>query len=154
MSIASNGFAEVGDRMALICDDGSFAEGIQSTLSELGFKCHSAETLDRSIEQMKHTAYDVIAVSEDLAGSTLRSNPLIRYIASLPMDQRRKSYVFLIGESLRTLDAMQAYSQSVHLVVNPNDMPNLRAILKKGLSEFERFYKTYREVLAETGELA
>ncbi len=49
---------------------------------------------------------------------------------------------------------MQAYAQSVHLVVNPTDISNLGAILKKGLADFELFYRVYRDVLAETGEIA
>ena len=52
------------------------------------------------------------------------------------------------------LDAMQAYAQSVHLVVNPTDISNLGAILKKGLADFELFYRVYRDILAETGEIA
>ena len=47
---------------------------------------------------------------------------------------------------------MQAFSQSVNMVVDPVDLPNLAAILKKGLSEFELFYRTYKGVLTTIGE--
>jgi hypothetical protein len=40
---------------------------------------------------------------------------------------------------------MQAFAQSVHLVINPADLPNLTAILKKGLAEIEILYRAYRE---------
>ena len=68
------------------------------------------------------------------------------------MAQRRYTYFVLVGDSFRTLDAMQAYAQSVHLVVNPNDLSNLGAILKKGFTEFENFYKVYKKVLVGLGE--
>ena len=84
----------------------------------------------------------------------MKTNGVIQYLAPLPMAQRRNSYVVAVGDSFRTLDAMQAYANSIHLVVNPTDVPNLGAILKKGLADFELFYRVYRSVLAETGEIA
>lgn len=68
------------------------------------------------------------------------------------MALRRNSFVCLVGPSLKTLDAMQAFAHSVHLVMNPVDMPNLTAILKKGLAEFEGLYRAYKDTLAAAGE--
>jgi hypothetical protein len=68
------------------------------------------------------------------------------------MAQRRYWFVCLVGPSLKTLDAMQAFGQSVHLVLNPADLPNLTAILKKGLAEHELLYRAYKDTLAAMGE--
>ena len=83
-----------------------------------------------------------------VGGGSLMTNAVMGYLAPLPMSQRRYSFVALIGPSFKTLDAMQAFGQSVHLVVNPGDLVNLTAILKKGLAEFESLYKVYKETLA------
>ena len=103
---------------------------------------------------MKYTPYDLIIISDNFGGTTLATNPVLNYLAPLPMAQRRNNFVVLIGDSFRTLDAMQAYTQSVHLVVNPTDLTNMGPILKKSLADFEVFYRVYRSVLVETGELA
>lgn len=145
---------EVGEKAALICEDGPTLDTLKTTLEELGFKCHTAETPERAIERSKYAQYDLITIAENFAGTSLSTNPVLRYIAPLPMSQRRNWFVVLIGDSFRTLDAMQAYAESVHLVVNTSDLSNLGPILKKGLAEFEVFYRTYRNVLAETGEIA
>ena len=47
---------------------------------------------------------------------------------------------------------MQAFAHSVHLVLNPADLPNFTAILKKGLAEFEVLYRAYRGTVAGLGE--
>jgi hypothetical protein len=47
---------------------------------------------------------------------------------------------------------MQAFAQSVNVVVNPSDLPNLTAILKKGLAEFEMAYRVYRIAVDSQGE--
>ena len=152
MSTEGSEFFEVGDKTALICDDSAAADTLKTILGKLDLKCHTAETSERAIERMKYTTYDLIVISETFAGSILATNGVLNYLAPLPMAQRRYTYFVLVGDSFRTLDAMQAYAQSVNLVVNPNDLSNLGAILKKGLTEFENFYKVYKKVLVGLGE--
>jgi hypothetical protein len=145
-------FFELGDKTALICADLSTNEVVKPTLRELGFKFHIAETPELAIERMRYTNYDCIIVHENFAGSSIRSNPVLSYLAPLPMAQRRYSFVCLAGPSLKTLDALQAFTQSVHLTLHPMDLPNLGPILKKSLAEFEQLYSSYKESLAALGD--
>ena len=145
-------FFELGDKTSLICADPSTTESAKETLRELGFKFHTAETPELAVERMRYTNYDCIVVHENFAGSSLRSNAVLNYLGPLPMALRRYSFVCLIGPSFKTLDAMQAFAQSVHLVMNPSDLPNLGPILKKGLAEFEQLYRAYKDTFAAMGE--
>ena len=145
-------FFELGDKTSLICGDSSTTEAARATLRELGYKFHIAETPELAIERVRYTNYDCIIVLENFAGGSLRSNAVLNYLTPLPMAQRRFSFVCLVGPSFETLDAMQAFAQSVHLVLNPADLPNLTAILKKGLAEFELLYRAYKDTLAALGE--
>ena len=145
-------FFELGDKTSLICADPVTTEAVKGTLRELGFKYHTAETPELAIERMRYTNYDCIIIHENFAGSSLRTNAVLTFLAALPMAQRRYWFVCLVGPSFKTLDAMQAFAQSVHLVLNPADLPNLTAILKKGLAEFELLYRAYKESLAAMGE--
>ena len=144
-------FFEMGDKTSLICADANTTEVVKTTLRELGFKFHTAETPEIAIERTRYTNYDCIVIQETFAGSSLRTNAVLNHLASLPMPQRRHSFVCLIGSSFKTLDAIQAFSQSVHLVLNPLDLPNLGPILKKGFAEYESLYRAYNDVAA-TGE--
>src|SRR5881392_1216159 len=137
-------FFELGDKTALICADPTTTEASKATLRELGFKFHTAETPELALERMRYTSYDCIILHENFAGSSLRSNAVLNYLGPLPMAQRRYSFVCLVGPSVKTLDAMQAFAQSVHLTLNPADLPNLGPILKKGLAEFELLYRAYK----------
>ncbi|HEY2382907.1 MAG TPA: hypothetical protein VGK48_17160 [Terriglobia bacterium] len=145
-------FFELGDKTSLICADPNTTEVVKATLRELGFKFHTAETLELAVERMRYTNYDCIVVQENFAGTSLRSNAVLNYLAPLPMVHRRHSFVCLVGPSFKTLDAMQAFGQSVHLVLNPADLPNMGPILKKGLAEFELLYRAYKDTLAARGE--
>jgi len=151
-SLEKMDFFELGDKTSLICADPNTTEVAKTTLRDLGYKYHTAETHELAIERIRYTNYDCIVVHENFAGSSLRSNAVLNYLGPLPMAQRRYSFVCLIGSSFKTLDAMQAFAQSVHLVLNPSDLPNLGPILKKGLAEFELLYRSYKDRVAEIGE--
>jgi len=145
-------FFELGDKTSLICADPNTTEVVKATLRDLGFKFHTAETPELAIERMRYTTYDCIVLHENFAGSSLRSNAVLNYLTPLPMAHRRFSFVCLIGPSFVTLDAMQAFGQSVHLVLNPADLPNMGPIMKKGLNEFESLYRAFRDTMATMGE--
>jgi hypothetical protein len=145
-------FFELGDKTSLICADPYTTDVAKATLKELGFKFHIAETPETAIERIRYTIYDCIVLHENFAGSSLRANPVLNYLVPLPMAHRRHSFVCLVGSSFKTLDALQAFTESVHLVLNSSDLPNFGPILKKGLAEFESLYRTYKETLAATGE--
>jgi CheY-like chemotaxis protein len=141
-------FFELGDKTSLICADPTTTELAREVLRELEYKSHVAETAEMAIERLRYTPYDVVVIHEEFAGSSLRSNALLSYLATMPMPQRRQSFVCLIGPSFKTLDAMQAFTQSVHVVVHPIDLPNLTAILKKSTAEFALLYKVYNDCVA------
>jgi ActR/RegA family two-component response regulator len=141
-------FFEVGDKTALVCADSYTSEETRRTLKDMGYKSHVAETVEIAIERLRYTMYNVVIIQETFAGSSLSSNSLLNYLTALPMAQRRNSLVCLIGRSFKTLDAMQAFWQSVHVVVHPSDLPNFTAILKKSCAEFELLYKVYNNAVA------
>lgn len=145
-------FFELGDKTSLVCADLATTTKVREALSELGYKSHVAETAETAIEKVRYTPYDAIIIHETFAGSSLRSNSVLNYLAPLPMSQRRYSFVCLIGPSFNTTNAMQAFAQSVHVVVNPVDLPNLAAILKKSFAEFDLLYKVYKDVMAAQSE--
>jgi hypothetical protein len=145
-------FFEVGDLTALVCTEPNMGEAVRATLRELGFKFHTAESAELAIERTRYQSYDIIVVQETFAGSTLKSNGILNYFATLPMAQRRNSMLVLVGSGIKTLDAMQAFGYSVQLVVNTMDLPNLTAILKKSWSEFQSLYKVYKDAFASLGE--
>lgn len=145
-------FFELGDKTSLICADHATTEVAKATLRELGFKFHTAETPELAVERIRYTNYDVIIIQENFAGSSLKSNAVLNFLAPLPMTQRRNWFICLIGPSFKTLDAMQAFGQSVHLVLNPADLTNLGAILKRGLAEFEQLYRSYKDTLTAMGQ--
>jgi len=145
-------FFDVGDKTALVCADPGLGESVRGSLRDLGFKFHTAETPELAIDRIRYTQYDVLILQENFAGGSLKSNAMLNYLAPLSMSQRRYTMTVLIGSSVKTLDAMEAFGLSVHVLVNTSDLPNLTAILRKSKNEFDSQYKVYKDVFASLGE--
>jgi len=148
----SQDFFELGDRTSIVCADPVTTELVRGSLKDLGFKIHFVDSSDEALERIRYSQYHCIVIHENFAGSILKTNAVMQYLASLPMALRRGSFVCLIGDSFNTLDAMQAFAQSVNVVMNPADLPNLTAILKKSLAEFEMMYRVYRIAVDSQGD--
>ena len=68
------------------------------------------------------------------------------------MSSRRRIFLALMGDQFKTMDDMMAFSMSANTVINTNDMDRLLTVLKKGISEHDKFYKVYMDTLNELGK--
>ena len=77
---------------------------------------------------------------------------IVNYLNRLPMSVRRRIFLVLISENFKTMDNMMAFAISANVVINSKDIEKLHLILKKAVSENERFYKVFMDTLVETGK--
>ena len=72
-------------------------------------------------------------------------------MSSLAMSQRRYLYYILVGPELHTLYDLEALAQSANLTVNERDVPHLRVILRKGLTDYEALFGPYLAAMRDFG---
>ena len=58
-----------------------------------------------------------------------------------------------LQEGFKTMDDMMAFALSANLVVNTKELDKLLAILKRALSDYEKFYKVFMDTLVEVGKV-
>jgi len=88
----------------------------------------------------------VMVISDDFGGGDAETHPVLAQLASVPLELRRSMFVVLIGPNLTTHSKMQAFALSVELVICPQDVPNLKALVGQGLARHEEFYATFNAV--------
>lgn len=143
---------EENQRLGLVCDDVPEHQAvIKAALQELGFKVHIPSNSAEAVERMRKNSYEVIVLDEEYAGSTAHDNQVLKTIHSMAMPVRRYIFVALLGKQFKTFDNMTAFAKSVNAVVNVNDLPQLKGILRQGIAENDQFYRVFREVLREVG---
>jgi hypothetical protein len=119
---------------------------VKTALSELGYKVHVVENFEQFDLRYHQVSYQIVIIEETFAGADMLENPTLSMIQSLPMSQRRHATIFLVGPSMETLNTMQAFTQSVHCVINYSELPMLSDLVKKAVGENEMFLTTYRDV--------
>jgi hypothetical protein len=119
---------------------------VKTTLRDMGYKVHVVENYDQFDLRYNQINYQVVVIEEVFAGSDSLENPTLRMVQNLPMSLRRHATIFLVGPSMETLNTMQAFSQSVHCVINYSELQMLSELVQKTVAENEMFLTTYRDV--------
>ena len=153
MADATNAQELVTPRLVLVCvDDASRQNVIKAALDQLGFTMYAAKSAEEAVERLRRDPFEVAIVDEQFQGSSGLDNEVLQALQTMPMSIRRYMFVALLGRTYKTFDNMLAFSRSVNVVVNLNDLPHLPAILRKGITENNEFYRAFREMLAEVGK--
>ena len=136
---------------ALLCVNREESRGaLKAMLESMGYVVDVPPTIERALQHLRFNQYSIILLDDDLVGSA--PNTVVGYLASLYMNTRREIFVVLIGERFKTADHLQAFVESVNLVLHPDDLAQFVAYLTRGLRDHERFYKVFNECLVEAGK--
>ncbi len=119
--------------------------GAKQTLTEMGYKVHVVDSYEQFDIRYNQINYQVVIIEETFAGGNLLDNPTLRWVQNLPMNQRRHATIFLLGGTMETLNALQAFSLSVHCVINYTEFGVLQELVQKTVAENELFLTTFRE---------
>ena len=139
-------------RLALVCvNAGDRQDAVVQALQELGYRTQVAETPADTVERLRKMAYEVLIIDQEFQGATPHDNPVLKAIQVMPMTTRRYIFVVLLGKDFKTYDNMTAYSESVNLVVNVNDLSQVKVILERAVADNDLFYRVFRQVLQEAG---
>lgn len=146
-------FYEEGTKLALILDgDAKHVKEITSALEELSYKTVVPASIKEAMGKVLFHHFDLIMLSDGFDGLALTETPVINYLNRLSMSVRRRIFLVLLSRKFKTMDLMKAFGMSANMLVNPDDISNLTLILKKGISDNEKFYKVFLDTLVETGK--
>jgi hypothetical protein len=115
-------------------------------LRELGYKSHAATTHPEFSTRFNQVRYQVVLVEELFAAGKPEENLTLKWLQTMPVAQRRHATIILIGNSFKTFDPMQAFQQSVHAVINGAEVPMLKQLIEKAVTENDLFLFSFRDV--------
>lgn len=144
-------FAGSEEKIALICD-GEHKDSIVPLLRKLGYRVRISADPKEALTLMRFSLYDLVFIDEGFGGKDVSPNEPLKYVQSMSMESRRDMHVVLMSQKLQTLNNMDAYANSVDLVLNYADIDKLDIIIKKSLRDHERFYKIFKESLVKLGK--
>lgn len=139
-------FLNPEDKPALLAlSTPEFIGAAQIVLGELGYKVHVANNHEDFLTRFAHVQYQVVIMEECFAAASITENTSLSTVQKMPMLHRRHSTIILLGNSFQSLNAMQAYQQSVHAVVHPSELASLNQIVQKVVADNTLFFHIYRD---------
>lgn len=137
---------ERGDRTSLVCvDEPELYHTTIGQLTALGCKIHTGLFVEDIALKLKTNAYDLVVVSEHFNEADLESNRVLAELVSVPASQRRNFFVVLLGPGMVTGDDVQAFRESVDLVIGLPDLANLGFVMQRAIARRDEFYRAFKE---------
>jgi predicted Zn finger-like uncharacterized protein len=146
-------FFEEGIKLALIMPNSSMNEDrLRAGLEIIGYKCIPTPNTRDAIGKLRFHHFDLIVLADGFDNQPVDHSVIVNYLNRLSMSVRRKIFLALISDNFKTMDNMMAFAMSANVVINSKDIEKLHLILKKAVSENERFYKVFMDTMVETGK--
>jgi len=140
-------FLSPTDKPALVAvSTPEYQTAARNALLELGYKVHIVDSHPEFPPRYNQIQYQVVVIEETFGGTPFIENASLHMLQHLPMAQRRHATIILIGESYGTLNALSAFQQSVHAVINYSEMAVLGQLIQKVVADNNLFLMTYREM--------
>ena len=145
-------FIAEGVDTALVCEPDAALRGrIRDALAGEGYHITEPDSARDALKKMRFHVYQLVIVNERFDTEDPDRNSILEKLRGLAMGIRRNIFVVMISDRFRTMDNMMAFNKSVNIIVNPSNIDNFSAIIKKGISDNEAFYHVYKESLKKGG---
>lgn len=146
-------FYEEGARLALICfNNDSLRTQIDGIVKNLGYLPVYPTSARDALRRIRMNQFDMVLIHENYEGMTLEANAILHFIQPMETPRRRKMFVAFFTDKYQSFDQMSAFALSVNLLVNLSDQDQFDKILHRGLSEYQRFYRVFFDVMTEMGK--
>ena len=139
-------------KLALVMVSDDMGGKIKSAIEELNYKYVMSPSTRDALGKLRFHNFDMIILADGFEGQEVESSPVRNYLNHLSMLSRRRIFLILMSDRFKTMDDMMAYSLSANLLINNKDSDKLSEIIKRGISEYQKFYKVFSDTLVEVGK--
>ncbi|MCG8366056.1 MAG: hypothetical protein MJA27_22315 [Pseudanabaenales cyanobacterium] len=115
----------------------------RSLLTQCGYKVRAASNHEDFISRVTRTRYEVVVIEETFASEGIEENASLYALQQMSMNERRGTSVILLGPSFQTLNPLQAFQQSVHAALNPEELESLGPIAQQAVTNNGLFNEVF-----------
>jgi hypothetical protein len=130
----------------------------------LALVASESEALARAIEAAGYTVE--VSLAPDATADALAKEPVVlvacdestdpriaEHLRTLPGRRRRDLFVLIVAADCRTGDRFAAWCRSANLVVHPDDVHGLSALLAERKADDDAFYERFRALSREVHQV-
>lgn len=138
-TIEASDEADIKPRRALLCL-GQHRDAVAKILADSGYKVYLAQTPAQANERLREGKTEVVIFSSDFAAEFGGAAILQQKFNSMPSFERRKLYFVSLEDGGTTMNAHEAFTRNLNLIVNTKDIPQIPLILNRALRDYNELY--------------
>jgi predicted Zn finger-like uncharacterized protein len=124
--------------------DRAIAGALTLPLTRLGHTIEMLDTPEEGGRLLEQGVYGIV-ITTRTAPVPGKTEMLYQRITRLNPDSRRRIFLILVGEDLKTGDGTQAFVLQADFVVNPKDASSIEGALLNTMAERNRVYQAFLE---------
>jgi predicted Zn finger-like uncharacterized protein len=124
--------------------DRALAGTLTLPLTRLGHTIEVLDTPEEGGRLLEQGAYGIV-ITTRTAAVPGKGETLYQRVTRLNPEARRRIFLVLVGEDLKTGDGTQAFVLQADFVVNPRDANNVEGALLNAMAERNRVYQAFLE---------
>jgi len=143
MSMGGGEAAHSGERALVALPDRGLAGNIALMLTRLGYGVDTLDDIEEGARLLEQGVFQVV-VTAPVAGTSGKES-LYQKALRINPEARRRIFMILVADNLKTSDGTQAWVLQGDLVVSSRDAATSDATFRNTLSERNRMYAVYFE---------
>ena len=143
MALGGGEGAHSGERALVVLPDRGQAGNTALMLTRLGFSVESLDDAEEAGRLLEQGVYQVVVTSPTAAPGGRES--LYQRVVRISAEARRRIFLVLVGDSLKTGDGTQAFVLQADLAVGSRDAATADTIFRNTQAERARLYQVFSE---------
>jgi predicted Zn finger-like uncharacterized protein len=141
---ASDSHRGAATQVLVAVPDRAVAGALTLPLTRLGHTIEMLDTPEEGGRLLEQGVYGIV-ITTQTAPVPGKTEMLYQRVTRLNPDARRRIFLILVGDDLKTADGTQAFVLQADFVVNPRDAGSIEAALLNAMAERNRVYQAFLE---------
>jgi len=133
-----------GRRALVAIADRSLAGAVTMMLSRLGYEVDPLDDAAEGARLMEQGVHDLV-ITTRAGAAPGKTETLYQRLSRLSPEARRRLFVVLVGDDLKTGDGTQAWACLVDLVLNTRDAGAADIVVRASIADKARLYQVFNE---------
>jgi hypothetical protein len=131
------------DRTVLLAVQSLWVNPLVKSIEEEGGHPIAVNSVEEAFSFLQFEQPEFFILSENFTNDDSTPNPLPGFVQDMPTSQRREIFIVWVGSNLKSGDMLSAFSHSVNLVLQPEQLQEVTKMIKKSWCQWKDLYQVF-----------
>lgn len=150
MTVHSDSYTELH---ALVCQSNpAVAQHLSTVLQRMKYSVYVSSSCADALSRLERGIFNVITTDLALSDDPEAGIKILAKINSRKMDERRKMFVAVVSDQVKTTGVQSAFFQGANILINESNIENFESLMQEGMRYYAELYGNYINLLKQAVE--